>query len=66
MKKHILTTTALLFAAFVSAQNVPTAEIQKEVDAHLQNLPFASFPSKFLLSELRFTTSRTQELWATA
>ncbi len=46
MKKHILTTTALLFAAFVSAQNVPTAEIQKEVDAHLQNLPFASFSIK--------------------
>ncbi len=46
MKKHILTTTARLFAAFVSAQNVPTAEIQKEVDAHLQNLPFASFSIK--------------------
>ena len=46
MKKHILTTTALLFAAFVSAQNVPTAEIQKEVDAHLKNLPFASFSIK--------------------
>lgn len=37
---------SLAFLSGLQAQNVATGEIQKEVDAHLQNLPFASFSIK--------------------
>lgn len=43
MKKHIALLAFAMTALGLSAQNVNTQQIQKEVNERLQNLPFASF-----------------------